>query len=112
MLRIVLLTVAAAAIVIAAGCLQVQPQPTPPPTTFSSWSPLGGFTMSSGSNCAGHTTLGGAPAVISDSCFTAADNVVLCTDTTSAAAVGCTPAAGSLTITGAAGDTIAYARVR
>jgi len=106
--------IAASAIVLAAaaGCLQVQPQPIPPPTTISSWSPLGGFTMSSGANCAGHATLGGTPAVISDSCFTAADNVVLCTDTTSAAAVGCTPAAGSLTITGAAGDTIAYARVR
>jgi hypothetical protein len=36
----------------------------------------------------------------------------MCTDTTSASGVRCTPAAGSLSIAGAAGDTIAYARVR
>jgi len=112
MSRIALLMASGVVAVIAAGCLQVQPQPMPPPTTFSSWSPLGGFTMSSGANCAGHATLGGTPAVINDSCFTSSDNVVLCTDSTTAAAVGCMPAAGSLTITGAAGDTIAYARVR
>ena len=112
MLRVALFIASALAVVVAGGCLEVQPQPMPPPTTISSWSPMGGFTMSSGANCAGHATLGIAPAVITDSCFTAADNVVLCTDTTAAAAVGCTPAAGSLTIMGTSGDKIAYARVR
>ena len=112
MSRIALLLAAAVVVAVAVGCLQVAPQPIPPPTTFSSWSPLGGFTMSSGANCAGHATLGRTTTVISDNCFTGVDNIVLCTDTTLAAAVGCTPAAGSLTIAGTAGDTIAYARVR
>ena len=112
MSRIALLTMSIVVVVVAPGCLQVAPQPLPPPTSFSSWTPLGGFTMSSGANCAGHTTLAQSRAVISDNCFTSADNIVLCTDTTSAAAVGCMPALGSLTIAGTAGDTIAYARVR
>lgn len=112
MSRITLIMASAVVLAVAAGCLQVQPQPMPPPTTISSWSPLGGFTMSSGANCAGRATLGSTPAVISDNCFTSTDNIVLCTDTTSASAVRCTPDAGSLTIAGAAGDTIAYARVR
>jgi hypothetical protein len=42
-----------------AGCLQVQPQPPVPPTTMSSWGPLGGFTMTSGSNCAGYANTNG-----------------------------------------------------
>jgi hypothetical protein len=112
MSRIALLIASAVVVVVAAGCLQVQPQPLPPPTTFSSWSPLGGFSMSSGANCAGQATLARTSTVVSDKCFTGGDNIVLCTDTTAAAAVGCTPAAGALTITGAPGDTIAYARVR
>jgi hypothetical protein len=112
MSRIALIIVSVFVLAVAAGCLQVQPPPTPPPTTISSWGPLGGFTMSSGANCAGRATLGDTPTVVSDACFTDTDNIVLCTDTTSASGVRCTPAAGSLTIAGAAGDTIAYARVR
>lgn len=115
MSRFISIAPSVVALMTLAGCFQVQPQPplpVPPPTTISSWGPLGGFTMSSGANCAGRATLGSAPAVISDNCFTGGDNIVLCTDTTSAAGVRCTPAAGSLTIGGAAGDTIAYARVR
>lgn len=112
MLRIALLLASAVALTGAAGCLEVAPQPAPPPTSFSSWSPLGGFTMSSGANCAGRAALEHSSTVVSDNCFTGIDNIVMCTDTTTAAAVGCTPAAGSLTITGAAGDTIAYARIR
>jgi hypothetical protein len=108
---IALLMASAMVIVMATGCLQVQPQPVPP-TSFTSWSPMGSFSMSSGANCAGHATLDHSPTVISDACFTSGDNVVLCTDTTAAAAVGCTPAAGNLTILGTAGDTITYARVR
>jgi hypothetical protein len=112
MSRISLITASVFVLGIAAGCLQVQPPPTPPPTTISSWSPLGGFTMSSGANCAGRATLGDSPTVVSDGCFTSTDNIVLCTNTTSSSGVRCTPQAGSLTIAGAAGDTISYARVR
>ena len=112
MLRSWLLVPAAWAALIAAGCLQVGPPPQPPPTTFSSWSPMGGFTMSSGANCAGRISLDQTPATVSDSCFTGPENVVLCTDATAAAAVGCIPGAGSLTVSGAAGHTVAYARVR
>ncbi len=96
----------------ATACLQVQPQPPAPPTTMSSWGPLGGFTMSSGTTCAGQAKLDGGSASVSDACFTGGDNIVMCTDTTSVSAVKCTPGAGYLTISGAAGDTIAYARVR
>ncbi len=96
---------------LAAGCLQVQPQPTPP-STISSWSPLGGFTVSSGANCGGHVTLATATATVNDDCFTGAGDVVLCTDTTSVAAVKCTPGYGILTITGTTGDVIGYARVK
>jgi hypothetical protein len=97
---------------LAAGCLQVQPQPMPPPTSISSWGPLGGFTMSSGANCAGHATLTNGLATIQDPCFTGSANVVLCTDTSAPVAVSCTPESGSLAVTGAGNDSIAYARVR
>ena len=110
MSRIRLLLIIAA--LFAAGCLQVQPQPMPPPTSISSWGPLGGFTMSSGANCAGHATLTNGLATIPDPCFTGSANVVLCTDTSAPAAVSCAPESGSLAITGAGSDAIAYARVR
>lgn len=95
-----------------AGCLQVQPQPPLPATTMSSWGPAGGFTLSSGMTCAGHATLLGGHASVSDSCFTGADNVVMCTDATAPNAVQCSPGYGYLTISGAAGDTISYARLK
>lgn len=95
------------------GCLEVQSQPAPPPTTMSSWGPLGGFTMSSGAaTCAGHATLNGGLASVSDPCFTGGANIVLCTDTTAPNPVKCSPESGYLTISGAPGDTIAWARVR
>lgn len=97
----------------ASGCLQVQPQPPVPPTTMSSWGPLGGFTMSSGAACAGQVTLTNAgSAQVSNPCFTSADNIVLCTDTSAASAVRCTPGDGYLFVSGGAGDTISYARLR
>ena len=95
-----------------AGCLQVQPQPPLPPTTMTSWGPTGGFTLSSGSTCAGHVTLKVGHASVSDPCFTGIDNVVMCTDTTAANAVQCSPGLGYLTISGAGGDTISYARMK
>jgi hypothetical protein len=94
------------------GCLQVQPQPPLPPTTMSSWGPAGGFTLSSGSTCAGHATLNAGRASLSDPCFTGTDNVVMCTDTTTANAVQCSPGSGYLTISGAGGDVISYARIK
>jgi hypothetical protein len=95
------------------ACVQVPPLPATPPTTMSSWGPMGGFTMSSGANCAGHATLdSGGMSTIQDTCFGSGNDIVLCTDTTSAKAVRCLPGAGTLSVSGAAGDTIAYARVR
>jgi|SRR5215472_8370101 len=95
-----------------AGCLQVQPQPPLPQTTLSSWGPTGGFTLSSGSTCAGHATLNDGHASINDPCFTGIDNVVMCTDTMAPNAVQCSPGSGYLAISGAGSDTIAYARVK
>jgi len=100
------------ALTTAGGCLQVQPQPPVPPTTMSSWGPLGGFTMTSGSNCAGYATLSSKQTSVSASCFTGGDNIVMCTDTTAANPVMCMPGDGHLTISGTAGDIISYARVR
>ena len=94
------------------GCLQIAPEPAPPPTSISSWGPLGGFTMSSVANCAGHATLTNGFATIQDPCFTGSANVVLCTDTSSPAAVSCLPRSGSLAIAGIGSDSIAYARVK
>jgi hypothetical protein len=94
------------------GCLQVQPQPAVPPTTMTSWGPLGGFAVSSGTTCSGHLLLNGRTAVTSDQCFTGTADVVLCTDTSAPNPVMCTPASGYLTIAGTPGDTIAYARIR
>jgi hypothetical protein len=95
-----------------AGCLQVQPQPVVPPTTMSSWGPLGGFTMTSGSSCAGYATLSSRDSSVSASCFTGSDNIVMCTDTTAANPVMCMPGNGYLTVSGTTGDVISYARVR
>jgi hypothetical protein len=96
-----------------AGCLQVQPQPPLPPTTMSSWGPTGGFTLSSGpSACAGHATLIAGHTSVTDPCFTGVDNIVLCTDVTTASAVQCSPGSGFLVVSGAGSDTISYARVR
>ncbi len=107
-----MLTTAAAVALVAGGCLQVAPQPPVPPTTMSSWGPLGGFSMTSGAPCAGKTLLTDGAATVADACFTGADNIVMCTDTTAANAVRCTPGNGSLAISGGVGDTIAYARIR
>ena len=94
------------------GCLEVQSQPPLPQTTMSSWGPMGGFTMSSGSQCAGKTTLrNGGRASVSDSCFTSRDNIVMCTDASVPNPVSCTPGSGYLSISGTDGDTIAYVRV-
>lgn len=96
----------------ATGCLSVQPQPSVPPTSMTSWGPLGGIAVSSGTTCAGHQLLSGQSATITDACFTGNADVVLCTDTTAANAVMCSPGAGYLTMAGTPGDTIAYGRIR
>jgi hypothetical protein len=94
------------------GCVQVPAAPPVPPTTMTSWGPMGGFTMSSGATCAGRATLNGGSATVSDPCFTGTDNIVMCTDITAPNAIRCTPSSGSLSIAGAPDDTISYARVR
>src|SRR5712692_3714033 len=111
-MRKIVLILALLATTASAGCLEVAPQPAVPPTTMSSWGPLGGFSMSSGAPCTGKATLSDGTASVSDACFTGADNIVMCTDTTAANPVRCTPAYGSLAISGGVGDTISYARLR
>src|ERR1700691_3368430 len=96
----------------ATGCLQVASQPAVPPTTVSSWGPMGGFAMSSGAPCTGRATLSGGTASVTDACFTGDDNIVMCTDVTAANPIRCTPAYGSLSISGGVGDTVSYARIR
>lgn len=94
------------------GCFQVPAVPTPPPTTMSTWGPYGGFTMSSGANCAGQTALVNGKTIVSNPCFTGSDNVVLCTDITAPNAVACSPTVGQVAIAGFGFDQVAYARVR
>lgn len=94
------------------GCLQVAPQPPVPPTSMSSWGPLGGFSVTSGAPCAGKATLSDGTASVSDACFSGTNDIVMCTDTSAANPVKCTPGTGVLQISGGLGDTIAYARVR
>jgi hypothetical protein len=107
-----ILPIAVIAALTIAGCFQVQPQPPVPPTSMTSWGPFGGFSMTSGATCAGHTTLTDGNTSVSNPCFTGSDNIVMCTDTTSASAVKCAPSNGYLSVSGTPGDTIAYARVR
>ncbi|MFZ0676323.1 hypothetical protein [Candidatus Binatus sp.] len=93
------------------GCFQVQPQ-TLPSTTMSSWGPAGGFTMSSGSTCAGHATLTAGHTSVSDPCFTGIDDVVVCTDNSTVSPVQCSPGTGYLVISGSGSDMISYSRVK
>ena len=95
----------------AAGCFTYS-APAPPPTTMTAWSPGGSFTVSSGGNCAGQTSLVGGFATVSDSCFTSSYNVVVCSDNTLPNPVKCTPAAGSLSLAGTGSDSISYARLK
>jgi len=62
--------------------------------------------------CAGRVPLSNGNATVKDGCFTGDTNVVVCTDTTSASAVRCSPNAGSLLVGGTSNDVIAYARMR
>jgi hypothetical protein len=95
----------------APGCFTYS-APAPPPTTMSAWSPTGGFTINSGGNCAGQTTLIGGFATVTDACFTRSYNVVVCSDNTMANPVRCTPAIGSLSLSGTGSDSISYARLK
>ncbi|MGA2412257.1 MAG: hypothetical protein ABSG46_17975 [Candidatus Binataceae bacterium] len=107
-----ILAIAALAAIIASGCLQVQPQPSVPPATVSSWGPLGGFAVSSGTTCSGHALLSARTGTVTDGCFSGGSDIVMCTDTTAPNPVMCGPADGYLSIAGTPGDTISYARLR
>jgi hypothetical protein len=95
----------------AAGCFSYS-APPPSPTTMTAWSPTGGFSFASGGNCAGQTTLVGGFTTVTDACFTSSYNVVVCSDNTLPNPVRCTPAIGSLSLSGTGGDSISYARLK
>jgi hypothetical protein len=96
----------------ASGCYTSFPAPAPPPpTSVTTWGPLGGMSINTGV-CAGQVALTAGAATVSDPCFTGNTNVVLCTDTTAANAVRCTAAPGVLSVAGYDADVIAYARVK
>ncbi len=95
----------------AAGCFTYVPPPTPP-TTMTAWSPTGGFTLNSGGNCAGQISLVAGVASVTDTCFTSSYNVVVCSDNTAPNPVRCTPAIGSLSLSGTGSDSISYARLK
>jgi hypothetical protein len=102
----------ALAALFASGCYMSVPAPPPPtPTTVTTWGPLGGMSINTGV-CAGQVSLNAGIASISDSCFTASTNVVLCTDTTAPNPVRCAAVPGTLNLSGTGNDTIAYARVK
>lgn len=52
--------------------------------------------------CAGRVALSQGEATIRDDCFTGDTNVVLCTDATAANPIKCSPAPGTLSISGSA----------
>jgi hypothetical protein len=95
----------------APGCFTYS-APTPPPTTMTAWSPGGSFSLSSGGNCAGQVSLVGGFTTVTDACFTSSYNVVVCSDNTMANPVRCTPAIGSLSLSGTGSDSISYARLK
>jgi len=97
--------------VLAPGCFTYS-APAPPPTSMTAWSPTGSFSFSSGGNCAGQISLVGGLATVTDQCFTSSYNVVVCSDNTLANPVRCTPAIGSLTLSGTGSDSISYARLK
>ena len=97
--------------VMTAGCFTYS-APPPPPTSMTAWSPTGSFTYSSGGSCAGQVTLTAGMATVTDSCFSSASDVVLCSDNTLPNPVRCTPAPGSLSLSGTGGDSISYARMK
>ena len=96
---------------LSAGCFTYSAPPTPP-TSMTAWSPTGGFTLNSGGNCAGQTTLIGGFATITDACFTSSYNVVVCSDNTLPNPVRCTPSIGSLSLSGTGSDSVSYARLK
>lgn len=109
-MRIALILIALSGLM-AAGCFTYS-APPPPPTTMTAWSPTGSFSFSSGGNCAGQTNLVGGFATVTDVCFTSSYNVVLCSDNTMPNPVRCTPAIGSLSLSGTGNDSISYARLK
>jgi hypothetical protein len=107
-----LLPALAIAALLAGGCYMNVPTPAPPPpTSMTTWGPLGGMSINTGV-CAGQITLNAGIASLSDPCFTGSTNVVLCTDTTAPNPVRCAAAPGALDVSGTGSDIVAYARVK
>jgi len=109
-MRILIILIALSGLT-AAGCFTYS-APPPPPTTMTAWSPTGGFTLNSGGNCAGQVSLKGGFATVTDPCFASSYDVVVCSDNTFANPVRCTPAMGSLSLSGTGNDSISYARLK
>lgn len=111
-MRIICLLLLAIASTSAAGCYaSFPPPPQPTPTNVTTWGPFGGMSINTGV-CAGQVSLSGGLASVSDPCFTASTNVVICSDTTAANAVRCSAGPGSLSLSGTGSDVVAYARVK
>ena len=109
-MRISLIILAVTAL-LGAGCFTYS-APPPPPTSMTAWSPTGSFSFNSGGTCAGQITLVNGFTTVNDACFTSSYNVVVCSDNTLPNPVRCTPATGSLTISGTGSDSISYARLK
>ena len=103
--------VLAAAALFTSGCFQFPAPPPTPPTSVTTWGPMGGMSINTGV-CAGQVTLNAGAAVVTDPCFSGNTNVVLCTDSTAPNAVRCAAVPGSLDVWGADSDVVAYARVK
>lgn len=101
-------------LIIAVGLAAASCQPTSPTSIRVNGNGSDGeVTISAGGQyCAGRTALSAGAAEIENSCFTGEDNIVLCTDVTTANGVRCTPRSGALSIGGTGNDVIAYARMR
>ena len=109
---------------ILAGCAPLIVTAPPPPSGRVVWNNPGyygsppssgivtfGNVSVAGNLCSGKVTLTRGLATVTDPCFNR-DAVVICTDTTAAKPLRCTPDEGILSVSGSDGDVISYARAK
>ena len=107
-----------------AGCAPLIVTTPPPPSGRVVWNNPGyygsppssgivafGNVTVAGNPCSGKVTLTHGLATVTDACFSR-DAVVICTDTTAAKPLRCTPDEGILSVSGSDGDVISYARAQ